>query len=461
MQPADYLFHFDDLVDASSRVQIVDRYTGSSREVLATIDDSQFPHILFRQIPSLHADLIDLAIAVHIADRFAIGRADLPRRLQIQLALRHPELFNQVAVTDKLREILLWYTDDQWDFAFTSRQASGRIAELRGCLDLGQAQRATEVALWSGGLDSLAGLVNRMATETAEHYLLFGSGSNSQLHTRQRELAIALATRQLQPVSCAQVIYRCAATDTPRNRNQRARGFVFMLLGAVCALLVDQHQLHIYENGVGAINLPFRASEVGLDHTRAVHPISLFEMSALVSQIVNVNFRFVNPFVFQTKADMCAILRDVRYHPLVAQTVSCDRLHRDVPSQCGSCSSCLLRKQGLHAAGVQDDTRYLFPSTNEKRPYRLSIGNHLRAMLWQARVLRQLLVTDNPWKSLARYYPRMMDIIDRTAAFEGLAPMRMQDQFVQMYQRYANEWDDVRPYIERGLLGDEELREAA
>lgn len=460
MQPADYLFYFSDLLDAPSRVQIVDRHTGRSRELPVTINDSQFPHILFRQIPSLHADLIDLAIAVHVADRFAIGRADLPRRLSIQLPLRHPELFDRPTIVAKLREILFWYTDDQWDFAFTSRRANGRIAERQSCLDLGQEPCITEVALWSGGLDSLAGLVNRMNAKTAEHYLLFGSGSNSQLHFRQRELATGLSRHQ-QQISCAQVIYRYTASDTPRNRNQRARGFVFMLLGAVCALLAAQHRLHIYENGVGAINLPFRASEVGLDHTRAVHPISLIGMSELVSQIINIPFRFVNPFVFWTKADMCFVMRDVRYHPLVAQTVSCDRLHRDVPSQCGSCSSCLLRKQGLLAAGVSDDTSYLFPSTKEERPYRPSIGNHLRAMLWQVRVLRQLLSTDRPWDSLVRYYPRLMDIIDGMAMFEALTPMWMQDQFVQMYQRYVNEWEQVRPYIERGLLGDEELREAA
>src|SRR5678816_1680692 len=30
---------------------------------------------------------------------------------------------------------------------------------------------------------------------------------------------------------------------------------------------------------IGAINLPFRASEVGLDHTRSAHPLSLLYMS--------------------------------------------------------------------------------------------------------------------------------------------------------------------------------------
>ncbi|MBP1466279.1 7-cyano-7-deazaguanine synthase [Candidatus Chloroploca sp. M-50] len=417
--------------------------------------------MLSRQISSLQADLVDLAIAVHVADRFAIGRADFPRRLHIKLPLRHRELFEQPVVSDMLRELLYWYTEDKWDFEFTSRQKSGRCAERQGCLDLSGKSRVTEVALWSGGLDSLSGLVNRMACEPSKHYLLFGSGSNSQLHFRQRDLAVRLAEHHPQRVSCTQVIYRYTATNIPRNRNQRARGFVFMLLGAVCALLADENQLHIYENGVGAINLPFRASEVGLDHTRAVHPISLTLMSEMVSQIISASFSFVNPFIFWTKADMCRIFHDERYYPLIVQTVSCDRLHREVPSQCGVCSSCILRKQSLLAAGVQDETKYLFPSIPEEQGYRPSIGNHLRAMLWQVQVLRQLLSTDKPWDSLASYYPRMMDIIDRITLFEGLTPTWLQGQFAQMYQRYVDEWEQVRPYIERGLLGEEELREAA
>jgi hypothetical protein len=44
---------------------------------------------------------------------------------------------------------------------------------------------------------------------------------------------------------------------------------------------------------------------------------------------------------------------------------------------------------------------------------------------------------------------------------EVMTPIWLQGQVVQMYQRYVDEWEHVRPYIERGLLGEEELREAA
>lgn len=403
--------------------------------------------------------LIDLAVAIHVTDRFAIHNADTPRYLNIQLPLRHQELFGQSIISDKLREILYWYTGDQWNFIFTSRQKRGRSTERQECLQLDKTSCAKEVALWSGGLDSLVGLVNRIHDDSAEDYLLFGSGCNSQLHFRQRDLAKRLSIYHSQHIACTQVIYRYNAVNIRRNRDQRSRGFVFMLLGAVCALLAGQNQLYIYENGVGAINLPFRASEVGLDHTRAVHPISLILMGELISQITNTNFTFINPSIFQTKADMCRILRKVNYHQIVIQTVSCDRLHRNVPNQCGSCSSCILRKQSLFAAGVPDETKYLWPPSNHKKySHHPSIGNHLRAMLWQVQTLRQLLSTDTPWDSLVRHYPQMMDIIDRMDMFE---PIWLQNELVQMYQRYVNEWEDVQPYLGQGLLGEDELRDAA
>src|SRR5205085_10815902 len=133
------------------------------------------------------------------------------------------------------------------------------------------------------------------------------------------------------------------------NRIPRSRGFVFLLLGAVCALLEGKDELFVYENGIGAINLNYGSPEVGLDQSRAVHPISLIEMSHLVSNTLDAPFAFHNPFLFTTKAQMCEVFNRlpeqflVQVNRLVSKTVSCDRRSR-IPKelmQCGCCSSCL------------------------------------------------------------------------------------------------------------------------
>lgn len=461
MKPAEYTFRFSDFKDVHSNVHIIEHHTGKCQELTVAVDETRFLPPLTRQLPSLYADLIDLAIAIYIVDRFAISRHDLPRRLNVFIPIRHPELFKQQSVMGKLRDVLHWYTEDVWEFTFLSRCAIGRSAEIQTCFPLNNDIGVIEVALWSGGLDSLAGLVNRIASHTADQYVLFGSGSNSLIHNRQRELTIRLAPYHRQELMCVQVLYPYVASHLPRNRNQRVRGFVFMMLGTVCALLLGQDHIYIYENGIGAINLPFRASELGLDHTRAVHPISLIEMGELISQIVNSHFHCVNPFVFWTKAEMCIVLKGENYHSVIEDTISCDRLHRKHPNQCGCCSSCLLRKQALLAAKVQDNTKYLFPLSDSEQPYRPSIGNHLRAMLWQNRILRQIFLTDSPWYSFVRHYPSLMDIVDRTSILENVMPELMQNQLVQLYQRYLHEWEQVQPMIGQGLLGIEELREVA
>ncbi len=87
-------------------------------------------------------------------------------------------------------------------------------------------------------------------------------------------------------------------------------------------------------------------------------------------------------------------------------------------------------------------------------------GNHLQAMLWRVRTLRRLLNTPVPWQSMARYYPRLVDIVDRAAELEKLPSETIIERIIQMYRRYIAEWDDIQPIIERGLLQDEELRAA-
>jgi hypothetical protein len=143
------------------------------------------------------------------------------------------------------------------------------------------------VTLWSGGLDSLAGLYNRLSGEPSARYILLGTGSNTILHSTQQQVAVRLRSRFPGRIRLVQIPIRLdESTALRKEPRQRSRGFVFMLLGAACAYLAGKTTLSVYENGIGAINLPFRASEVGLDHTRSSHPLSLLYMSNLVTELL-------------------------------------------------------------------------------------------------------------------------------------------------------------------------------
>ncbi len=54
----------------------------------------------------------------------------------------------------------------------------GRLTELQMCMPFADPVQPVKVALWSGGLDSLAGLYNQLLAESTTKYTLFGTGAN-------------------------------------------------------------------------------------------------------------------------------------------------------------------------------------------------------------------------------------------------------------------------------------------
>ena len=64
------------------------------------------------------------------------------------------------------------------------------------------------------------------------------------------------------------------------------RGVLYSLFLVLRVHTYGEKVLYLYENGIGAINLPYRESAVGLDHSRSVHPLTLLMVSEVVS-----NFR--------------------------------------------------------------------------------------------------------------------------------------------------------------------------
>jgi hypothetical protein len=226
-----------------------------------------------------------------------------------------------------------------------------------------------------------------------------------------------------------------------------------MLLGAACAYLSGQRILYLYENGIGAINLPYRKSAIGLDHSRSVHPLTLLRVSDIISELLGEEFKVQNPFLFWTKAEMCKPLAEDERNDLPPLTMSCDRPHRQQPIQCGYCSSCILRKQALAASRMEDKTRYIVP--HGRKPAG-DTSLYLWHMLAQVSTLRDLLnVSDDlnlQWESLTRRFPDVDDIVDRTAMAEILLPADMQKHLIRLYQAYVAEWDAVEAYISVDLL---------
>lgn len=455
MSQLDYTYSFNDIKEKLNFVQINNHRQNTNYRAQIAVNDTQFLSAGYQNVPARIADLVDIGVAVYAADRFSVRQGEKPCHIHLEIPVRCAEILDRQIISEQLQELLYWYTGDHWYFTFSKRTTDGRPSELQMKLMLpGDSHYATEVALWSGGLDSLAGLCNRLFMQPNTSYVLFGTGGNTYIQSVQQKVAKSVKCAFPADIKLIQV--PLSISKIPNmvvNRDMRTRGFIFMLLGAACAYLQGQHTLYIYENGIGAVNLPFRVSEVGLDHARSVHPLSLLKMNQLVSLLLDESFSFCNPFLFWTKAQMCEIFNKTQTTNLIRGTVTCDRRHRQKPMQCGWCSSCLLRRQALAASNIDDNTEYVITHGRSCRP---SDEIHLSAMLDQVKTLQAQLNTSHPWYYLSTQYKVLWEIVDLLAKQEEIPSTVITGKFLELYRHYVEEWNKVEYIVGHGLINNNE-----
>ena len=196
-----------------------------------------------------------------------------------------------------------------------------------------------------------------------------------------------------------------------RNRNlNRARGAVFLLLGSAYALLEQQNALAVYENGPGALNLPFRASEVGLDHSRGVHPSFLgLDEPTWFPRYRIWTLRYTIRSLAGPKLKCVRVFNKMNLSTVAGITQSCDRSPRNKIKQCGTCSSCILRRQALCSL-LAFPIRQNILSTREliSSAQKYLAESHLPYMMYQARNLRRVFESEDAWDVLRHKHPTLL-----------------------------------------------------
>lgn len=423
-----------------------------------TVDELRVAELLGKTPPGPIMDLIELVAAIHLVDRAERRpRATKPgdswsRRLHLIMGVRESRWWSSPAIHDQLSGILRTLTDDEWVIEFVRRVAPQRPAE---CVQfLFQSPSGGDVvALFSGGLDSLAGLAADVRAGAAP--LALSVESNNRVAKSQREVLNSF--NRGADVSIVRVPIELHLTSAPAvEKSQRARGFGFLGLAATLAALAGHDTVHVYENGIGAINLAYTSAQTGAHGTRAMHPETLAKAAQFFALALDHPLTIVNRSQYLTKAEMCATLPDA-LHPTIRLTESCDTAFAyrgQGPRSCGRCTSCLLRRQALAAAGLSDldpPSQYRLdafadPSMMPEPPY------ELRAMLSQAARLHRALATDpsDPWHRLVREFP---DLVRAGQALRVVPGMDPEIAVADLLRRYVKEWDAVPSPLVTSYLG--------
>jgi 7-cyano-7-deazaguanine synthase in queuosine biosynthesis len=399
-----------------------------------------------RALPAAAMDLIEIVAAVHLADRAerrpsASKSGDSwSRRVHLLMGVRDLPRWSDTTIHQELVGLLRWLTDDEWTIDFTRRDAPERSAETVRFL-FQSPPGGDAVALFSGGLDSLAGLASDLDRGLSP--LVVSVKTNSRLARSQKDVLGSLNGALGSSISRVPVELHLHK-GRARESSQRARGFGFLALASVVAAVSGLDRVHVYENGVGSVNLPYTAAQVGAHGTRAMHPETLSRAASLFSQVLGHQISMVNPSQFLTKAELCSALPE-SLHATVVQAESCDNAfaHRRRSSHsCGCCTSCLLRRQSLAAAGLSglDSSDSYRVDAFTADPCGLDLYE-LRAMLSQAARLRDGLaaVPGNPWRGVVREFPDLMLVASSLAATHVSAEPRLTGKL----QRYVGEWNSV------------------
>jgi 7-cyano-7-deazaguanine synthase in queuosine biosynthesis len=354
----------------TDREEIRPGWTSLSSENIAhgdsLVDDLRKP---LGTPPVWAQDLLRIARVVYLVDRLA-EREKQPdgqtpscdgwtRNIALDIQLADPAPWR--SDPGLLNATLNTLTSDDWDVTVSA----GAPSYPEGGVMFDH-WRATEVALFSGGLDSTAHAASR--ARNGEGKLLLVAHYSDFEKAQQKGICDAV-----QSINGSVHLHQFSQQPgrplswIARHRNPelstRTRGLLFIAAAVYAAAAHRVDEVAIPENGQLAINPPLAANRVGACSSRSVHPKAL----ELINQLIRTGggaIKVVNPLVGLTKADVCRLALDSGLSPeVLARTVSCGRpprrRGRGPYAHCGCCFPCLVRRAGLwHALHGQDGTEY-------------------------------------------------------------------------------------------------------
>jgi hypothetical protein len=276
------------------------------------------------------------------------------RDLAFVIGVREPEFWANPKVNGLIREVLRFLTDDSYSFDFvplaTDREDQTPYFEFHDQMDWAFHQ-PDRVLMFSGGLDSLAGIVETAAS--GEKTVLVSHRPVSTLYARQKKLFGELQNKF--PGKLMHIpVWVNKEEGFNREPTQRTRSFLFCALGTLVAQSIEARGIRFYENGVLSVNLPMAEEVLRARASRTTHPVTLHLLSKLAEAVIEREIPIDNPFLFKTKTEVVQTLTTHDATDLIAQTVSCSHLmfQSGAKRHCGTCSQCIDRRFAVAGANL-------------------------------------------------------------------------------------------------------------
>ncbi len=388
--------------------------------------------------PRPAADLMLLGAAVYCADKTTLRRGTVDswtRNITLRLPVGDTASWQRADFETPLR----FLTGDRWQLRpyhatrHPLAQVSG-VPQVKGTVGLG----VDGVCLFSGGLDSLSGLIDLLEADPGRRLCLVSHHEGGQASTAQQHLLDALRSHYgAERIISRRLYLRPAPANGqqarplpgPRENTTRSRSLLF-LAAALTLAAAEGADVPVYlpENGFIGLNVPLTRARVGSASTRTTHPHFLRRLAEATAAI-GVPNPIVNPYRLSTKGEILArSANSALLQRLAPLSVSCShpetaRYVGRKQGNCGYCFPCLIRRASLAHVGW-DDEKYAYDVFDNDDLARLlrrrsRRGADLRAVVSAA-------VTDSPDRDVLRNGP--LPLGERAAFTDvwrrGLAELR-------------------------------------
>ena len=307
-------------------------------------------------------------------------------------------------MSEALEAVLLFATGDQeYRFTFQSDHETPPTGLFDNKDFAVESQSDLSVMLFSGGIDSLAGAVQRLE-QTSDHVCLVSHLSQPGTIRTQRALANALQEQYRGRVSHYK--FKTNLRHVKRKEEtQRSRPFLYGSIAFALATAFGRDHFYVYENGVTSLNFARREDLLNSRASRTTHPQTIGRLANLFSIIAGEPFSVETPFMWYTKSDVTEFLKNSGHGHLLPSSVSCSHTYNSgrYATHCGECFQCLDRLIGIYGAGAENFDNESLYATNIVTSSILSPEGKTTAVDY----LRQAANFSN-W-NLDQFYNEMLD----------------------------------------------------
>ena len=289
------------------------------------------------------------------------------REIEVEFPVESLDLFN--GGKDELEQLLSFLTGDYWQISFIQRDVTPLFVNTKKVYSNDYRKSHKRISLFSGGLDSLIGVIDQLAKSKdrmvlVSHYDATFKGAKSDQDKIDKILYKKYSHYHLLQTRVDLEGYDINGNKINTETTLRSRSFLFLCQAVfVASSIEDGIEILIPENGTISLNHPLTPSRKSSCSTRTAHPYYLIKVIDFISKL-GLNHLIKNEYEMKTKGEMLeeCIDNDI-LRATYKKSCSCAKRGtrkdiRDVmtgTNHCGICMPCIYRRVALHRIGIDDE----------------------------------------------------------------------------------------------------------